>query len=76
VVRILAGMRDFMVSKTDQTGSTAHQAFYSSGTGTKRLKREVNYPLPPNAEVRNEWSCTRTLHACLLVADRKIVTFL
>jgi hypothetical protein len=40
-----------------------------------RRESEVNHPLPPNAEVRNEWSCTCTPHACLLVAGRKIFTF-
>ena len=32
-VRIQAGTRDFLFSKTVQTGSGAHPAFYSMGTG-------------------------------------------
>ena len=64
-----------MISEADQTSSTAHQTFCLRGTGAKRPEREVKYPLPPNAEIRNEWSCTCTPHACLFVAGRNRFTF-
>jgi len=50
--RILGGTRDFLLTKTVQTGSDAHPVFYSMGAGAlpprvKRPEREVDRsPLP------------------------------
>ena len=43
--------------------------------GQSRREREVNQPLLPNSEFRNEWSCTSTPHGCLIVAGRKNLHF-
>jgi hypothetical protein len=43
--------------------------------GQSRREPEVNDSLATNAEVRNEWSCTCTPHACLIVVGRKKITF-
>ena len=55
----------FPVRTTVQAGSEGHPAYCSMGTGgsswaVKRPKREVKHPLPPSAEVENEWIYTST----------------
>jgi hypothetical protein len=55
-VRIPVGARYFSVPQNVQTGSGAHQASYSMGTGIKRPGREVNHSPSYSAEVTTECS--------------------
>ena len=60
----------FHFSKTVQTRSGAHPAFYSVATGAlspgvKRPGRKVDYSPPSSAEVKNEWSYTSAPSICL-----------
>ena len=57
--------RDFLFSKTNQTGSEGHPARYSLGTvvlspGLQRPESAVNHSLPFSAEVKNVQSFTTT----------------
>ena len=50
----------FFLLQNIQTGSGAHTAFYSMGTGVlprglKQSGREVNHSSPSSAEAENEW---------------------
>jgi hypothetical protein len=74
-----AGARDFLLSKSFQTGSGAHLTSYPMGIGfrppgAKRPGREVNHPFPSSAEVKNEWSYTSTLPVCCHHLDRENFT--
>jgi hypothetical protein len=70
-----AGARDFLFSKSIQTGSGAHLASCPMGIGfgppgAKRPGREVNHPFPSSAEVKNKWSYTSTTPVCCHHMDR------
>jgi len=60
------GITEFSLSLNAQTGSGAHSASFSVGTGVlfwavKRLGPEAENSLPSSVEVKNEWSYTSIL---------------
>jgi hypothetical protein len=64
-VRFPAGVGNFSLHHRIQTGSGAHPASYSKGTGdlslgVKRPGREADHSPPSSAEVKNAWNCTST----------------
>jgi hypothetical protein len=63
-----------------QTGSGAHLAFNSMGTGViycgvRRLGRDVDHSPPSSADAMNEWSFTSAPRTCLLEMGRRKFTF-
>ena len=71
--------RDFPLLQTVQTGSGAHPASYSMGTGVlsrgaKRSGPKVDSP-PSSAAIMNEWSYTSNSPMCLDGMERANFTF-
>jgi hypothetical protein len=78
MVRIPVEARDFPLLQNVQTGSGAHRASYSVGTGTFPRGRDVKLvDNPPLAipEVRCEWSYTSAPPICLHGDGRDNFTF-
>jgi hypothetical protein len=78
--RIPAGARDFLLSKTVQTGSDAHPVFQSMGAGAlsprvKRPEREVDCLPLPSAEANNEWIYNPAPLICLHGVERDNCNF-
>jgi hypothetical protein len=74
-VRIPVAGSDFSLLQNIQSGSGAHPASCSVGTGcflqvAKRTGREVSHSSPSGAEFKNEWSCTSLLPKCIHGVDR------
>jgi hypothetical protein len=75
IIRWLAGAKDFSPVPSGRTDSGAHptpiqRVLEVLSTGAQRQGREVNHSPPPSAEVKNEWSCTSTLHIYLHGVDK------
>ena len=68
------------MSKTVQTISSVHQAFYSVGTGVfleeKRPGSEVDQSPPSSVKVKNEWSYSYNSPLCDHDVDREKFTFI
>jgi hypothetical protein len=69
-VRFPREAKDFSLLRTPQTGSGAHPASYSKGSGgsflgPKRLGLEANHSPPPNAEVKNGGAVPPLRHTSL-----------
>jgi hypothetical protein len=52
--------QEFSLLHVVQTGSGAHPAFYSMGTGVKRQVREADHSLPANADVKKKCESIHT----------------
>jgi hypothetical protein len=79
-VCIPVGARNFLFSKNLQTGSRAHPASCSVGTGAPSLGVKwpghyVKHSPPFNAKVKNERSYTATPTICLHGVNRENVAF-
>jgi len=73
-IRMLLGVRDFSVLQNVQTGSGAHPASCSLGTGVlswglKWLGHYINHRPPSSANLKNEWSYTSSPFMCLNCMD-------
>jgi len=78
-IRLLAGARDFSLSKTVQSVPRAQPAFYSMDTsvffspGVKQQSHEDDLSPPCNAKVKNEWMYTSPPLYAFMVWTRTIL---
>jgi hypothetical protein len=79
-VRNPVGTRRFSPLHSVETGSGAHLALHSIGTGAlapgvKQSRREIDHSPPSCAEVKNEWCYTFPAPLCFHDVDSENVIF-